>query len=270
MRKRTARKVKPQQSHARGLALFVGSLVLLLIIVALLIKVFLIFHHSVFDGKHQFVLALRKPEATQFLIFNPDDSPTSIQNVIVEGSSPKNPESTFLIPVDATAISTDTTTAIDTITSSLFFHRHQMHAQITIVDALRLLLFVHSVESKNEQSQIVSSQNFTQQITSSNSPFIDQTIYREGESVAIINATDVSGFGTKIASLLSLMGVNVISVTSAEDQKPTSSVGYSGNLSYTASRIAKVLHMPLTHLSGVQISDITVTLGEDATHFFTQ
>lgn len=268
MRKRPARRVKNQHSNAFGIALFIGSLIGLLIIVALGIKVFLIFHHSVFDGKHQFVLALKKPQDTQFLIFNPDAN--TIQSVIVTGSSPKNPESTFYVPVDATAVTTDTTASISDITNSLFLHRHQMRAQITIFDSLRLLFLLHSVDSKNETTKIFSASDFTQQETAGTNLFIDQTVYKEGESVAIINATNVSGLGTKIASLLNRMGANVISITSAEDPIPSSSVGYTGTFSYTPSRIANVLHMPLIHLSGVQISDITVTVGEDATRFFEQ
>lgn len=272
MRKKS---VRQQSSHSRsssrhsnafGVALFVGSLILLLIFAAFIIKVMLVFHQSTFDGKHQFVVAVREPHTTQFVVFNPDVG--SIKTLTVAGATSSNPESAFSVPVDASAVTDDTYPSSSDIANALVFKRKQLHASLTIVDAINLLIFSHTVSSDNESSQAITLASLNKPNSPASQVFFDNSLYKEGKSIAVVNATDISGLGTNISALLTNLGGDVVSVTTADKTSATSSVAYTGDLSYTASRIAHILHLPLVHLSGVQISDITVTIGTDKVNFF--
>lgn len=267
--RQSSRSVSRSSSHhsnAFGVALFVGSLILLLIFAAFIIKILLVFHQSSFDGKHQFVVAVNEPHTTQFVIFNPDVG--SIKTLVVAGATASNPESAFSVPVDATAVADDTYASSSDLINSLVFNRKRMHATMTIIDAINLLIFSHTVSSDNQSSQAITVASLAEPDSLAAKVFLDNTLYKEGKSVAIVNATNVAGLGTTVGTLLMNMGGNVVSITTADNTSSTSSVVFTGDLSYTASRIAHILHMPLVHLSGVRISDITVTVGTDRTKYF--
>ncbi len=96
----------------------------------------------------------------------------------------------------------------------------------------------------------------------------DQTLYREGYSISVVNAAGVSGLGTQVANLLSHMGGNVVSVTTADKEQETSTISYIGQETYTVKRLQKVLQFPLTKMTTSGLSDIVVTVGtKDASHF---
>lgn len=262
MRKHAAR-----HSNAFGLALFIGSLIGLLVFVALLIKVFLLFHHSSFDNKQQFVLEEQEPEQVRFFVFNPDAH--SIKTLMLTGSVPKNPQLALGIPIDATMHSKTDIASISTLANNLLLDRHTLHTSTTIVDGILLFIFIHRTDATQETA--ASSSNMisqSQQNALFSKIFYDTTIYQEGKSIAIINGTNISGLGNKISDLLSHIGVNVVAVTTADTPSPTSQVAYTGQLSYTAKRVAKLLQIPLIHLPSVGISDITITLGTDKTKYF--
>lgn len=263
MRKRSAR--NKNHSNAFGIALFVGALVGLLVLAAVVIRIILVFHQSTYDGKHQYILSVKEPNKTEIIAFNPDTQ--TIHSLIINGNVDSNPESKFLIPIDSTAISSEDLSLSD-ITTTLVFHGGKMRTTMTPVDAVSLLFFYHTVDSENISSQTVSLDEMTSKKSNLSKLFLNETLYKEGKSIAIVNATDVSGLGTTVATLMSNIGGNVVSITTADKSSETSSVAYTGDLSYTASHLARVLHMPLIHLPGITISDITITLGKDSISLF--
>lgn len=262
MRKKSAR-----HTGAFHVALFIGSLICLLICAALFIKVLLLFQHSVFDGKQQFSLEIKEPGQMRFVVFNPDDE--SIHTVLVHGGSSSNPQIALGVPVDTSLTSTEDISSFSTLAQKLIFSRNAFHSSMTIIDGVRLFIFIHTADMSKAISQETSTTAAPEsQDTIFSKVFTDATMYREGESVAVVNGTGVSGVGAKIARLLSHIGANVISVTTADTVSPKSFVGYSGSSSYTLTRIAHILQLPETQLSQVGISDITVTLGMDRAQEF--
>lgn len=264
MRKKSSAR---RQSNALGLAFFVGSLIVLLILAALAIKVFLVFSHSKFDGKHQFVLEIQEPRLERFVVFNPDN--TSVRMLTVTGRLTSNPLADLGIPVDGQIHVTHDITSPSDITWYLLFHSDSTNDSLTIVDAINLFVFVHTSDTSNIPSQTVTLKEDPSSVdTSITKVFVDTTLYNQGESIAVVNGTTISGLGSGVGRLLTHVGGNVISITTAVNPIATSTVGYTGKSTYTAQRIAGVLHFPLVRLPSQAISDITVTVGLDKTNEF--
>ncbi len=261
------RKIRSAHHASYGLALFVISLITLLILAALAIKVFLIFKQSSFDGKHQYSIELQEPGQTRFFVLNPDD--ISLHTVLIAGKISGSPELALGIPVDATLQDKADITSFSSLANALLFKRGELHASTTIVDGINAFIFVHTSDTNktlSAQTSIQADPN-TQDVILSK-VFVDSAIYKAGESVAIVNGTNVAGLGNRIARLFTHIGVNVVSVTTADTSTPMSSVAYVGNLSYTVVRLSHLLHLPAVRLSTAAISDITVTLGTDKSQQF--
>src|SRR5258708_40377226 len=93
--------------------------------------------------------------------------------------------------------------------------------------------------------------------------FIDQTFYQENVSMSVVNATDSSGVGSRLAKFLTNMGGNVVSVTSGDTIQTESSIQYFGKQTYTLKQLQHILHFPLVRMQKPSISDIIVTIGEN-------
>ncbi len=249
---------------AYHLALFVSSLIALVILVALVIKVFLLFQQSSFDGRHQYIVEVQEPQQTRFFVLNPDSQ--SANTLLVEGIFPSSPMLALGVPIDATMVSSSDIASFSDLGNALLLRKNELHASTTIVDAVNIFIFLHTLTKTTTQHTL----SADQQDTLFSHIFVDASVYKEGESVAIVNGTDVAGVGNKIARLFAHIGANVVSVTTADVPTPTSSVEYVGNSSYTASRLSRILHLPLVHLSRTAISDITVVLGRDRATAFGQ
>lgn len=262
MRKRTAR--PKQHARAYGMAIFIGCLVGLLIIAALAIKIILLFTQSSFDGKHQFVVALKEARETRFVIFNPDSQVVS--SLLYKGTLPQNPMISLGAPIDGTLVSSKDISSPSDLVNTLLFH-HDLKTTLTPIDAINLFVFLHTAANSTHQSFDTTPNNASNtQIFSK--AFYNETIFTEGKTVAIVNGTNISGLGTVLAVLLKNMGANVVSVTTADTPSPKSYISYTGESSYTLSRFVHLLKLPTVHLSGVAISDITITLGTDKTSVF--
>lgn len=264
MRKKTAR--SPRHSNAFSIAIFIGSLLILLILSAVIIKIVLLFTQSTFDGKHQFVVAVKESTHTRFLVFNPDTQ--SISSLLLSSTLPKNPVFTLGVPVDGTVTSSEDVSSPNALVKDLFFHPHAFHTSLTPIDAINLFVFLHTADTTNPTTLNASSTDSAEREQVFAKAFYNDTIFKEGKTIAISNGTNISGVGTKVAILLKDMGANVVSVTTADTPIAHSSIGYTGESSYTLSRLEHILNLPAIHLSGVAISDINITLGADTASLF--
>lgn len=254
-------------SNTLGFALFIGSLIGLLIIVALGIKFYLLISQSTFDGKHQYVLEVQEPSQERFVIFNPDNQ--SVRMVLVKGKISGNPALSLGIPVDGVFRSPTDISSVSSLTGTLLFGGSEDKKTITSLDALNLFVFVHTTDIGKVPSETIrTSEDSTSQNTALSKVLVDSTLYNEGKTIAVVNGTSISGLANRVSRLITDIGGDVISVTTSVNTVPTSSVGYTGQQTYTAKRLAHILHLPLVQLPGQSISDITVTLGTDKANMF--
>lgn len=258
------RKNTAHHSSIFGFAVFIGLLFLLLILGATAIKVFLLFSRSTFDGKHQFVIEVQEPNRLRFVVFNPDSH--TINTLLVDGVVSQKTPLNLGVPVDAVVIAGSDILPSELPQNMLF--SSSIRSTATIIDAVNLFVFTHVAHISTTTAQRVYLANAMSAPSISPRLFLDVTIYKEGESVAIINGTGIAGLGNKIARLLTNVGANVISVTTADTPSEASSVAYTGQSTYSATRFAHILHLPLVHLSGASVSDITITVGTDKAGIF--
>lgn len=256
------RKKTVQRSNARGFALFVGSLIGLLILVACSIKLLLLFRQSTFDTRYQFVLEEHETAQTRFFVFNPADS--SMHRLLFTGVFSTDLQRNMGIPVDAVVNSSQDFSDPDTLMAKLLIHTSEMTSNLTPIDMMHIFLFRYTIDSAKTLSlQTSNAEDPTEQDALLTKIFIDKTLYQEGQSVTIVNGTGKVGLGNKIARLLTHIGGNVVSVITAQENSAVSTVTYTGNSSYSITRIASLLHLPEVHSSLAMISDITITLGTD-------
>lgn len=241
-----------------------------IIAISLIVKTAILFSQSTFDGKHQFILAVHEDRLhTIFLAFSPDKR--SLVTLSVVDISQQNLRSVLGIAFDAEIdLAGKHITTPQQVLAYLFFHLYTYpHKHINIVDVGKLYAFAHSLTPDAiSYREITQKTSEVQKETIVQFAFVDHTIYQEGVSIGVVNAADTVGLGTKLAKFLQNIGGNVVSVTTADSPKSTSSITYAGDKpSYTVIRLAKILGYPLKPMKNPTISDIIVTIGKDYTSY---
>ncbi len=272
------RQTKPaQKNNLRMVVIFlIGVLVLLGI--SLCFKVITIAVNSTFDGAHTFILGVypydKHIKKVTLLSYAPDRGSIAVlrvANVASVAEAGKRLE----VPIDG-YIGTNNTTLFANdfgedkeavlAETKKFLMQGGNTTNNTFIDMLRLLLYANSVSSHTILSREVALPlDDTSLDKVSFFLFADQTISQEKASIAIINGTGIPGLGNRLARFISNMGGNVVSVSTADDILPTSTVAVSKEKLYTADRIAHVLSFPLEHRQEQSVAEITISIGKDKT-----
>lgn len=257
--------MRKSSHHADSLRIalvFVCSIALLLA-AGIFLKLFLILRSSTFDGSHQYNLSVQESkDKNAILSFNP--AAKSVTMLTVIGKVDTTANSYLGIPVDASLVLPLNTDAAK-LTENALFHATK-EKDITLIDKLRLLLFVNTLKPSDFHYQTITLPvDSTMTEKTLPSLFLDNTLYFDNESVAIVNATGESGVGSQVAHMLSTIGINVVSVTTAAKEEDGSILSSAHVSTYTMHRLSHVLHLTTTEdKNKATISDITLTLGKDS------
>lgn len=228
-----------------------------------LLKVFLLWRASSFDGTHQYIVEVENKTLTkgEFLIFSP--STHTITTVMVHGKVDNGFSQYLALPADAVVISEPSENVTKLLQDTLFA-RSEGKLAPTSLDSLRLLLFAGTVSSTDFKHQdIVLPIDAQTSETLLPSLFLDKTLYNDNESIAIINATGEAGVGNTVAHMLTSIGMNVVSVTTADTNQDTSLLSAARNGTYTVARVSHILRLRATTSKNPMLSDITLTIGKD-------
>lgn len=224
-----------------------------IVVVTMLVKVISHLSQSKFDTAHQFILAAGEINPTLFVI---DPDTNSLVQVRINGVKESDVGLKLFIPIDSLNIrSFDASTQ----TASSYF-QHLVFSggisNLTILDRVRLWWFVKGLKSDAITKVDRSSLGTT---------LIDKSLYQEAKTIAIINASGVVGLGNRFAKLLTTLGGNVISVTTADQLAEKTSVVSYTSVGYTESRLERILQVKTQVVTAIspQLSAITVTLGKD-------
>jgi len=261
MHKSTSDALNPPKSIKTAVRFCV--LVILLILVGLLVHFIVTVTQRTFDGQHRFTVAVsQKDGRADILSFVPESQEVSIIHVTGSHSSLGRDLS---IPIDAKVFISHTF-AVDDPRAFMSYLSGHLNETRTIgmnsVDVTALLWFCEKIKPENIKVKTVSLPANTA-ITLS-SLMSDNTLYGEGKSISVINATGESGIGSRMTRLITNMGGNVISVTTAPEIQAVSTISYYGEKSYTLTRLAGVLHFTLVPMSKQTFSDIIITIGTNS------
>lgn len=242
--------------------------VILAVVISLLLHLINIYQKSFFDGQHQFVLGVDggNPDSSDILIFSPDKPEVAILEFNGEHSA-RTVADTLLVPLDGVLRSGVFVNQknIEHFFRSNIFHSNNT-SSVTGIDSIRLWWFVRALK----QSQI-SVQAFKMPITEDDLQtiqplFIDDRLYQEGKTIEVMNASGKLGYGSRIGKTLSNIGLDVIAIGTADTRTNTTTIVYSGNITYTLSRLEHIFGVRAKPGSGVNpsIADILVTVGMDS------
>ena len=256
--------MRRQHSKENSLAIafiFICSIAPLLI-GGLLLKLFLVLRASTFDGVHQYIVEVDESHQKGALVaFNPSNKTVTL--LTITGKVDTTFGKYLQVPVDAIVIMSLPQDPSKIVERMIFSGKNEKN--ITLVDELRLLVFVNSLKQTdfNEQAlKLPVDQTVTEKLLPS--LFIDNSLYFDNESVAVINATGALGVGSEVAHMLSLIGINVISVTTADQDMPETTLSAVHTDTYTVKRIERLFHTSATSSTSNVISDITLTIGKNS------
>lgn len=257
-------KKKEKADNLKIAKLFI-LLVFGLIFLSALLKTFFLFKQSKFDGLHKINVAFISKETTNVASFSPQGKSISILQM--NGEEKGSNLSKFLqVPIDG-QIKTNKSINEKNISSALFktfFTFGSSFKDLTIIDILRVFLFTRSVSANSIYVRDFSpSLNNSQKLTLISLTFIDPSIYQENQSIEIVNATNIFGLGSRLATLVTNIGGNVILVSSPNSVNNKSKIVYSGDKTYTVKKLGGVLGFPLEKAEKKGIADVIIIIGTD-------
>lgn len=256
------RRSSQKSGNSLKIALIFFCLIFLLIVGGILLKLFLILQLSTYDGSHQYILEVDESnQKGELIAFLPQTKSVTI--LTISGSVDHGFGQYIDVPVDAT-VHLPISSNINQLIQEMLIHGANGQG-MTVIDKLRLLLFVNMVKpvDMHQQSiQLPIDATVSQKLLPS--LFLDQTLYADNESVAVVNATGVQGLGSRVAKRLTVLGINVVSVTSVDPLGNGTVLTARNTNTYTVSRISKIFHAKTQMSKGPSISDITLTVGKDS------
>lgn len=255
-----SKKKKPSNLRLAGLFLLGLSF---LILVSLIVKLAFIIKESKFDGTHRFIVAFASDTKTKVVSLSPQNSTISI--VSAEKKLNKNQIVALMeIPVNAIINTKDNITeknlAINILKTGFGFDESK---NLNFFDSFRLFLFARSLPLNS-----IYERSFTNNLTNEQKStllslsFNDPSIQSENLSIQIINASDVFGQGSRLASFINNIGGSVILVSSPQEALEKSEIIYSKK-SYTVDFLSTYFGFPLRKNKTNQVADVIIVLGKD-------
>ncbi|MFH1833269.1 MAG: LytR C-terminal domain-containing protein [Candidatus Levyibacteriota bacterium] len=263
------------QTNNLRIAFIFCLLVGIIVGISVLFKVALIIKNSDFDGKSDFNVIFGQNKKISVISFSPASSSIHILDIEGESISLSTIGRRFKIPIDGFVKIQSNEKMEDEGFDSLFKSAllGRADTKLTAIDIARLWLF-----SKTVSKSLVTNKNFlnTSEISDeeideiSSSLFNDEVVAREKISIAIINGTNVLGFGNRLARLISNIGGNVVSVSSKEFLE-NSEITYTKNASSTNTlkRLNQILGFRKSESEKAEIADITIRIGKDSIDLIT-
>lgn len=255
-------KKKPQKNNLKLAGIFIAA-VLGLIFLSFLVKLLLVINDSKFDGKHKFNILISASNGSFIVSLNPESRSISTVNF-----ADKNIINNFEIPIDGAIQDKG---KVDPKRLSILFLKSefpfgQKVSKLTFFDLMRLALFSRTISSSSFYERSITSDLTASQINTIISlTFTDPTIYKENQTIEIINSTQVSGLGAKLANFISNIGGNPILVSNSDSQENRSKIIYYGKESYTVKKLSSYFSLyKEQHVEGEKgIADVIIVIGKD-------
>jgi hypothetical protein len=130
------------------------------------------------------------------------------------------------------------------------------------LDCLRLFLFAKGVGLGSiYQRELTKLTNDAQKSTLLSLSFTDPAIYRENQSIQIVNAANIYGLGAKLANLITNIGGTVILISTGEVGED-SRIVYYGKKTYTVDKLSQFLGIPAQSTNSKGVADVIITIGK--------
>jgi len=256
---------KTKKKSNINLAIAFMGLVVLLVVLSFMLKAFWVFKESKFDGSDKFNVAVYDKRGVGIISFSPREKSISILKL--DKNINGNAFNAMQIPVNGELSIKEKEFNYSNISASLFagvFTDKEFHKNLTFFDILRLLLYAKTVSPNFIFERTLSKQlSDTEKFSVLTLTFRDPAILTEAKSIEVINATEVSGLGNRLANLVSYMGGNVVLVSSKENTK-ISKIIYFDDTGYTVKKLSSYLGFPAEKGENSGLADVIIIIGEDS------
>ena len=255
-------KKKAKQSNL-NLVLFFFAFILFLIIGSFTVKSILYVKDSKFDGTNNFIVAFVDKNSESVVAFSPINNSISILKVD-QKIDKNNLSKTLQIPIDA-VVKIDQDVTDKNVGSVLLKSSFPLEVSVegmNKLDCLRLFLFAKGVGLGSiYQRELTKNINDAQKSTLLSLSFTDPAIYRENQSIQIVNAANIYGLGAKLANLITNIGGTVILISTGEVGED-SKIVYYGKKTYTIDKLSQFLGIPAQSTNSKGVADVIITIGK--------
>ena len=240
-------------------AFYFGLLIFFIILVSVTFKVFELFGSSKYDGANRFTVAIIKADVIDVISVSPKEK--SLTKIEINKTNPDT-LAELGIPIDQKAeTSSGFYSGAESYFAKMLSKKRSFETDLTIIDLIRLGFYSAGIDRDKiiEKKFSVNDKEAKEAVSSL---LKDPVVESEKVSIQIINATDTSGLGNRLAKLITNLGGSVVLVNSSKDINKNSKIIYKNN-SYTAQKLSKILNINLEKGNVSSISDIIIIIGED-------
>jgi phosphotransferase system IIB component len=140
---------------------------------------------------------------------------------------------------------------------------NKLKTKLTIIDILKLLILTKTIPESAVDMVTVGDQGGLVPDNIVGNSVNDDLIEKDNQTVQIVNRTNVSGLGGRLAKMITNMGGNVILVMSEDNSIKKSAITYLDKETYTVDRLKKILGYEVVREPSNAMADITIIIGED-------
>jgi len=238
--------------------------IIFIIGISLTFKFIAVLKSGQFDNSRSFSIGMSDGKHAQLVILSCDSK--SIAVFKLTGIRAEEAGRTLRAPIDSfiASDSLDLNQKINSLFFTLIANYKKLKTNLTIIDLLRINLFARSIPQNSIDIMVVKDMDKLALDKAINRLIADSFIEKDSQTIQIINGTSISGFGNRLAGLITNMGGNVIIVATENSPIKRSTISYIDKESYTVKRLQKVLGYDVIERKDSGMADITITIGEDS------
>ena len=263
---KSKKRTKDTKGSSTKIAFIFFICVIFILLASFAVKFFGVLNSSKFDGKSDFIIGVFEKDKTNVFILSPDSNTISVLDLQNNGIKAKSIQSYFDFPLDSEIQSNNfySTSNIKKDIVNFFIKYRNSKSDLTIIDRIRIALFVRSVSDKNVVLEKMSVKNLSN-ISEDDikNLFSEKRIIDDGLTIEVVNASGEDGIGNRAARMITNIGGNVILVTTAKENSNNSFVEYKEQKSYTASRLGKIFNFNIKKTDRDSIADLIMVIGKN-------
>ncbi len=265
------RKKRRENKDNLNLVIIFCIFVFFLVFISLSVKIISIIGRSSFDGNHRFTISIGKHNSnmsTEIVSVSPETQ--VMTHIAIPNLTISQAQKRLEIPIDGEIVySNGDKIGTNTDFGKAIINYNSISTNLTIIDLIRLWLVVKTIPASNQKEIVFDSQESDLVLDKmSYSLLSDYSVIKEKLSIQIVNGTDISGLGTRLARFITNMGGNVVEVSTSDNSISKSQITSIEGMSYTASKLSKVLNFPLEKNKKGGVSDIVIIIGKDKLQSF--
>ena len=258
-------KQKREQSVSNAkIAIVFFAFIIFIVGISLIFKLIIIISNGQFDSSRRFTLSITNNKNIEIMSLSP-----SLNNITIfkfnDTLSSSQAGRLLEIPIDGNIESKSIN--LNQSANSLFMNAvinyNKLKTKLTIVDILKLLILTKTIPESAVDTVTVGDQGGLVKDNIVGNSVNDDLIEKDNQTVQIINRTNVSGLGGRLAKMIANMGGNVILVMSEDNSIKKSAITYLDKETHTVDRLQKILGYEVIREPSNAMADITIIIGED-------